>query len=437
MGEALWMSAKERQRLVELEAVVRGEQTLASAARRLGLSYRQAKRIWRRWREQGDAGLVHRTRGRPSNRTKPESLRRRCLELYRERFEGFGPTLAAEKLAQEGLGVDHETLRRWLLAAGLWKVERRRPKHRSWRPRKDAFGEMVQLDGSDHDWFERGDGERDCLMGMIDDATGRRLSRMGQEETIVDAMYLLWRWIQRYGIPRSLYVDRKNVYVTDRKPTIEEQLAGAPALTVFGRACHQLGIEIIPASSPQAKGRIERSFGVYQDRLVKEIRLQGLVTHAEVNALLETFDEELSERFAVPTVSGRDVHRSVPEGLDLADVFVFEDTRTVQNDWTVRHQNVWYQITGPKRQLPPAKQKVTVVRRLDGTLEILYRGQPVEYERLPGRPARPKPQHEAAPAEASQPTPNPTTPQRPAADHPWRQPWTRRQMRRQMRWEAR
>lgn len=431
MGEALRMSGKERQRLVELEAVRRGEQTLATAGRRLGVSYRQAKRIWRRWREAGDAGLVHRSRGRPSNRTKPDSVHQRCLELYRERFEGFGPTLAAEQLAREGLVVDHETLRRWLLAEGLWQVSRRRPKHRTWRPRKEAFGELVQLDGSHHDWFERGDGSRDCLMGMIDDATGVRLSLMDEAETTEAAMRVLWRWIKRYGIPRSLYVDGKNAYLADRDPTVAEQLAGEPALTVFGRACHKLGIEIVKASSPQAKGRVERSFGVYQDRLVKQIRLEGLSTHQEVNARLESFDEELTERFAVPPVSGRDVHRPVPEGLDLADVFVFEDTRTIQNDWTVRHQNVWYQITGPKRRLPPAKQKVTVVRRLDGTLRILYRGRPVEYEQLPGRPERPKPQkatrETTPPASASQ------APRRPADDHPWRRPWSRRQMRQEAR----
>lgn len=433
MGETLRMSAKERRRLVELEAVVRGEQTLATASRRLGLSYRQAKRIWRRWCEQGDAGLVHRNRGRPSNRRKPQSVCRRCVELYRERFEGFGPTLAAEKLAKEGLLVDHETLRRWLLAAGLWEVTRRRPKHRSWRPRKEAFGELVQLDGSHHDWFERGDGSRDCLMGMIDDATGVRLSLMAQAETTEAAMRILMRWIERYGIPQSLYVDGKNAYLADREPTVEEQLAGEPALTVFGRACHKLGIEIVKASSPQAKGRVERSFGVYQDRLVKEIRLEGLESHDEVNARLESFDEELSERFAVSPASDRDVHRPVPEGLDLPEVFVFEDTRTIQNDWTVRHHNVWYQITGPKRRLPPAKQRVTVVQRLDGSLKILYRGQPVEYERLPGRPQRLQSPPKAAAPEASKPDNGPKTPWRPPDDHPWRRPWTRRQMRQEAR----
>lgn len=425
MGETLRMSPKEQRRLVELEGVIRGEQTLAAVAQRLGVSYRQGKRIWQRFREQGAAGLVHRSRGRPSNRAKPEALRSRCLELYQERLEGFGPTLAAEKLAEldSELVVAPETLRRWLLAERLWKVERRRSKHRTWRPRKEAFGEMVQMDGSHHDWFERGDGSQDCLMGMIDDATGRRLSRMGEEETTVGAMRMLMHWIEKYGVPTSLYTDRKNLYIADREPTVDEQLAGEPALSVFGRACHQLGIEIIAANSPQAKGRVERCFGVYQDRLVKEIRLKGLATHEEVNALLESFDDELSERFAVPAASSEDAHRPVPKGLDLADVFVFEDTRTLQNDWTVRHQNIWYQITGPKHRLPPAKQKVKVVRRLDGTVTILYRGQRIEHERLPGRPepmSRPTVSQESKPQK---------TPWRPPADHPWRRPLTRREAR--------
>jgi transposase len=413
MGETLRMSAKERQRVVELRGVERGEQSLVQAAVRLGLSYRQAKRVWRRYREQGDAGLVHRSRGRPSNRRQPETVRQRCVELYREQLEGFGPTLAAELLAQRwDVGVDHETLRRWLLAEKLWCIRRRRPRHRRWRPRKERFGEMVQLDGSEHDWF--GAGERHCLLAMIDDATGRRRTRIASGETTVDALKLLWLWVERHGIPHSLYVDRKSVYWTDREPTREEQLAGQEPATAFGRVCRKLDIEIIPAFSAQAKGRVERSHGVYQDRLVKLIRLDELSSYEQVNALLGDFDEGLNERFAVEPASPIDAHRPVPAGIDLADVFVLDFTRTVQNDWTVRFENTWYQITGPKRSLPPAKDKVGVLRRLDGSLAIHYRGRTVQYERLPERPPRHQPQ----------PSPAPPKPKawRPAADHPWRRP---------------
>ncbi len=413
MGETLLMSSKERARLVELGRVAQGETPLRAAAQRLGLSYRQTKRIWSRYQAQGDLGLVHRNRGRPSNRRKPAADRKRALELYREQLEGFGPTFASELLAQRwNLEVDHETLRRWLVGEGLWQVRRRRSKHRSWRPRKEGFGEMVQFDGSHHDWF--GGGQKDCLMGMIDDATSRRLTWMGSEETTVDALGLLWRWIERYGIPRSLYVDKKSVYWTDRQPSVEEQLADIEPATAFGRVCQKLGIEILIAHSPQAKGRIERSHGVYQDRLVKLIRLDGLSSYAEVNALLGPLDEELNERFAVePAVDG-DWHRRVPKDLELADVFVLEHTRTVNTDWTVRFDNDWYQITGPKRSLPPAKDKVQVLRRLDSSVAIHYRGCPVDYELLPERPPRARPSRARA-----QPKPAAES-WRPAADHPWR-----------------
>ncbi len=415
MGETLVMSAKERVRVVELERVQRGEQSLVQAASRMALSYRQAKRVWRRYGEHGAVGLVHRSRGRPSNRRKPGAERERCVELYRERLDGFGPTYASELLAERwDLVVDHETLRRWLLAEGLWQIRRRRARHRRWRARKERCGELVQLDGSDHDWF--GQGQRDCLLAMIDDATGRRRTRLASGETTVDALKLLWCWIESYGIPQSLYVDRKSVYITDREPTVEEQLAGREPATAFGRVCQKLGIEIIAACSPQAKGRVERSHGVYQDRLVKQIALDELTSYEEVNTLLESFDGGLNDRFAVEPASAIDSHRPVPEDLDLADVFVLEHVRTVNNDWTVRFENDWYQITGPKRSLPPAKDKVQVLRRLDGSLAIHYRGRPVDYELLPERPQRQKPRP------SSKKPGTQTEPWRPAADHPWRRP---------------
>lgn len=416
MGETLLMSKKERTRLVELSGVQSGDQTLAAAGRRVGLSYRQMKRIWRRFKEEGAAGLVHKSRGRPSNRKKPELLRLECLAFYDDRLAGFGPTLASEKLAAQGHVIDHETLRRWLLVEGKWTIRRRRPKHRRWRPRRKHFGELVQFDASSHDWFGRG--KRTTLMGMIDDATGTRLTWMSDEETTADAMRLLWHWIERCGVPGALYTDKKSVYVTAREPTIEEQLAGVEPLTVFGCACHKLGIEIITAHSPQAKGRIERCYGLYQDRLVKEIRFEGLSSQAEVNAMLEAFDDEMNRRFAIEPAETKDFHRCVAAGIDLADIFVWEDTRTVNNDWTVRYENSWYQITGPKRRLPPAKSKVTVLRRLDGTLQIVYRERRVDFELLPERP---KPAAETTPA-----TKPKRSTWRPAEDHPWRRPISHR-----------
>jgi hypothetical protein len=237
---------------------------------------------------------------------------------------------------------------------------------------------------------------------------------MACAETTVEALKLLWTWVERYGIPESLYVDRKSVYWTDREPTREEQLAGVAPATAFGRVCQKLGIEIIPAYSAQGKGRVERSHGVYQDRLVKLIALDELTQHEQVNALLEDFDASLNHRFAVQPTSDVDAHVPVPSDVELADIFVLEHTRTVLNDWTVRFDNDWYQITGPKTSLPPAKDKVQVLQRLDGTVGIHYRGRAVAFELLPARPQRARPE--------SAPTKPRAEPWRPAPDHPWRRP---------------
>ena len=422
-GDRLSMSRKERRRrrrFLEMEAVKSGKQSLLEAAERLRVSYRQARRIWRRFGEKGEAGLVHRGRGGRSNRSKPEQTRRDCLSIYREDLEGFGPTLAAEKLAERSLVVDHETLRRWLLAEGLWQKERRRGKYRRRRPRKEHFGELVQLDGSFHEWFEGG--RRCCLMSMVDDATGTRRSLLVEEETTEAAMRLLWRWVVLYGVPRALYTDRKTVYITGREPTLEEELAGEPALTVFGKACGKLGIQIIPASSPQAKGRVERSHGVYQDRLVKEIRLRKLCSIEEVNELLGAggFDDELNRRFAKTPADPLDLHHAVEKGLDLGGVFAIEETRVVQNDWTVRHHNRWFQIVGAKKTLPPAKSKVIVQQRLDGSLWLLYRSVRVRFEELAEPPTPPV--RTLQPPQATQAaTTGSVEPRRPTDNHPWRQ----------------
>ena len=416
-GDRLTMSRKERRRLVEMEAVKRGEQSLRGAAERLGVSYRQGRRIWRRYQQSGEADLVHHGRGRRSNRSKPEQTRQACLAIYREELEDFGPTLAAEKLAERSLVVDHETLRRWLLTKGLWQTERRRGKYRRRRPRKEHFGELVQLDGSHHDWFLRD--QLCCLMSMVDDATGTRHSVLAEEETTEAAMRLLWGWVESYGVPRALYTDRKSVYVTDREPTLEEELSGQLPLTTFGKACQKLGIQIIAASSPQAKGRVERSHGVYQDRLVKEIRLRKLTKLNEVNDLLVDggFDAGLNRRFAKGPLDPLDLHHPVVAGVDLAGVFSVEQTRVVNNDWTVRYENRWLQIQGPKRRLPPAKSKVLVQRRLDGSLRVLYREVPVQFEELAQRPAPTPPRPNPPTRDAAPPS---KVPWRPAEDHPWR-----------------
>lgn len=418
----LTLSKKERDRLVRFAEVKAGRMRLRTAAALLGLSYRQAKRSYRRFREEGANGLVHRRRGRVSNRRAPEGKQSAAIARYRERYEGFGPTLAAEQLAKEGIEVDHETLRRWLLESGDWKRRRKRREHRTRRERRAQFGGLVQMDGSHHAWFGE-DRERHCLMNLVDDATGITLSVMGAEETTELAMRALWLWVERYGIPQALYTDHKNVFITDREPTLEEQLAEKEPLTSFGRACDKLVVGIVAANSPQAKGRVERNHGVYQDRLVKLLRLNGIACVPEANRYLrDEYIPEINRKFAKTPLDPADAHRPVPKGLDLADVFCLEQPRTVTNDWCIRHENVFYQIHRDNRPLPRPKDKVVVRTRLDGGLALFYRGRPLIFEALSGAPPK-----ETAPVAASPRVHAAPRPQgKPAANHPWRRRTVRR-----------
>lgn len=402
MERHLLMSCKELARKSILELVLAGQITLVEASRRMGLSYRQALRVKERFERDGDSGLVHRGRGQPSNRGYPVSFRAKVLQRYRQRYKDhdIGPTLAAEKLAQDGLQVDHETLRRWLLEQGDWKKHRKRREHRAYRERKGHFGELVQMDGSHHHWFTR-EHDRACLMNMVDDATGTTAGLMAPQETTEAAMRLLWRWIQRYGIPMALYTDRKNVYITEREPTLEEQLADEHPMTAFGKACHKLGIDIITAHSPQAKGRVERSNGTYQDRFVKELALRRITTIASADALLENgFVEGLNAKFAKPPLEQQDYHRVIAKGLDLNEVFCFETHRVVQNDWTIRHENRYYQIVKENKPLPKPKDKVLVRTHLDGQVQLLYRQTPLAFQ-----PISPKQLHGQRQQQAKAPAP--------------------------------
>ena len=276
------MNDKELRRGEVLSRVKRGDLKLTEAAELLELSYRQAKRLKKRYGEGGSKALMHGNVGRASNRAN-DKRREQVLELVRENYcgephERFGPTLASEHLATDhGLEVPRETLRRWMLAGGLWSRRRKRKPHRSRRQRKAHFGELIQVDGSHHDWLE-GRGPEGCLMNFVDDASGVALCRFSNEETTWAAADLLGAWVRQYGVPKALYCDWKNVYL--RQPTSREAIEGIEPETQFGRMCAKLGIAIIAASSPQAKGRVERHHGTHQDRLIKKMRLQGIAEPA-------------------------------------------------------------------------------------------------------------------------------------------------------------
>lgn len=414
------MSTRELVRAGVLARVAAGTLSLQSAAAVMTVSYRQAKRLYRRYRAEGAKGLRHRSAGRRSNAARDEAERVRILALVREKYSGpiderFGPTLAAEHLAREdGVHVHHDTLRRWMLAAGLWSRARKRSAHRRRRERMAHFGELVQLDGSFHRWFERR-GPQSCLLTMVDDATGRSLGAFGAQETIWAAVGVLRAWIAQYGIPQALYTDWKNVYA--RPPNQEERATGAEPLTQFGRMCAKLGIRIIPASSPQAKGRVERHHGTHQDRLVKKLRRHGIAEIAAANTFLETeYWADHNRRFAHPPAASDDFHRAVPPGVSLAQVFRLEETRTVSNDWVVRYANRHFQL--PRQSgLPPARSTVQVFEDAEGQIEMRYRDRRMLWTEIAASRLTPP----AAAAAPCPPTPK-TSPRRrgQGANHPWK-----------------
>jgi len=380
------MSAEELRRVEIMARVKAGELKVADAAEMLELSYRQAKRIWAQYRKRGPDGLKHGNAARRSNRAKPSRFRQQVLKLVRKKYSGevetrFGPTLAAQHLLEEdGLELDAETLRRWMLSEGLWSPERKRRQHRKRRERRGHFGELVQLDGSFHAWLEdRGPGG--CLMNMVDDATGVTLCQLGEQETIWAAVGVLRRWIERHGVPQALYTDWKNVY--KRRATTQEQLHGIEPETQFGRMCERLGIRIIAAHSPQAKGRVERNNGTHQDRLVKKLRRKKIATHAGANQYIEAdYLEDHNQRFACEPREPENYHAKTPGKKELDAAFRLETERAVGKDWVVRHHGLLLQLKPRSQTYGPAQAKAMVYQSEDGRMEVIYRGEVIAHEQI-------------------------------------------------------
>jgi hypothetical protein len=407
------MSLKELKRLKVLQEAIDRYITQRSASIVLGLSERQVRRLVKRVREEKDRGVIHRGRGQPSNNRKPEKVKQKALWLYGKKYEGFGPTLASEKLLEiEGLKVSNETLRKWLMEAGLWKKRRKRSGHRRWRARKECFGQMVQVDGSHHDWLE-GRGPKLVLMGYIDDATNRVFGRFYDYEGTIPAMDSFKQYVRRYGLPISVYLDKHTTYKSTRKLTLEEELRGVKEpVSQFERALEQLGVEVIHAGSPQAKGRIERLFGILQDRLIKEMRLAGIKTKEEANAFLERYLPIYNRRFSVLAANKTDAHVRVPGRFDLDRYLCIKTVRRVRNDHTIAHNGRLYQLG---RHV--TSKRVTVEERVDGSMRIRSAGQTVRYHEITER------------ANKAVPVPKTLKPRKstaPAKDHPWRKDKARR-----------
>ncbi len=371
------MSAGERVRLEAFGRVKRGELTVGVAAELAGLSLRQARRVWKRFKAFGDGGLVHLLRGKSSNRRLPDDVRDRVVKRHQERYADFGPTLACEKLAEEGLGLSPDTLTALLKARGLWERKRRRGCHRKRRERRACLGSLVQMDGSHHEWFERRSGK--CvLMVMIDDATNRTYARLYPAESTEAALDVFGRWVKRQGLPRSLYVDRHSIYRDEDHPEKPTQ---------FGRAMRELVVELVQAHSPQAKGRVERRHAVFQDRLVKELRLRDINSMGQANAFLEgVFLEELNRRYAVEARDGRDLHRAVDARTILEEVLCVQEERVAGQDWCVRWRNRWLQIDASHAALKLPRRRVLVKQLPDGRLLVTYKGERLTCREIGAKP---------------------------------------------------
>jgi hypothetical protein len=400
------MSTKELRRVQVIQQALGKKIKQVEAAEVLGLSDRQIRRLVKRVGVEGVRGLVHRSRGRRSNRAIDGRKKARIFRLYEVRYRDFGPTLAAEKLAErDSIAISDETLRLWLLAAGITHFKRRARRHRRWRERKRHRGEMVQMDGSHHDWLE-GRGPGCVLMGYIDDATGRVYARFYEYEGTIPAMDSFRRYVRRTGIPMSVYLDKHSTYKSTAKPTIEEQLQGHEPMSQFERALGELGVKVIHADSPQAKGRIERLFGTFQDRLIKEMRLAAIRTLQQANRFLVHYLPIYNRRFSVKPAEQGDFHRPAPPGRDLEGILCLKAQRVLRNDFTVAYNGRLYQIEEAIRA-----KKVVIEERLDGTLRITHQGQRLRYREITARPIR-----------VQEPVEKGRIPQTfpPSTDHPWR-----------------
>jgi hypothetical protein len=400
------MSVKELRRVHVIRQTMEKKLTQVKAGTLLGLTSRHIRRLIERVAQAGDQGLAHRGRGKLSNRRIPEPVKTKALKLYAQRYGDFGPTLAAEKLAEcHGITLSAETVRGWLRDTGIDHFTRRKRPHRAWRERRAHVGELIQLDGSHHDWFE-GRGPRCVLMAYIDDASSRVFARFYQYEGTIPAMDSFTRYVRRYGVPLALYADKHTTYHSPAPPTVDEQLAGVTPTSQFGRALGELGVELIPAHSPQAKGRVERLFQTFQDRVIKEMRLADVSALDAANQFLERYLPIYNRRFAVRPAQVADLHRPRPARGELDRSLCIKTMRGLRRDWTVAHHGHLYQVRTNVRAT-----RVLVEECVDGTLRITHEGRPLDFHAITSRPVK------AREAKTVHPPRRPVTPR---PDHPWR-----------------
>ena len=402
------MSAKEVNRLEVIQRVAEKRLKQKAAAELLGISERQVKRLLGRYRQQGARGLISKRRGKPSNNQMSEETLRKVLDHLKGKYKGFGPTLACEKLGEvEGLKISDESIRQIMLAEGLWKAKKaRKAEVHPMRERRASNGELEQMDGTDHDWFEER-GERCTLLVMIDDATGQlgALSFV-EEESFFGYCGLLKQYIAAHGRPAGLYTDKHGIF------RVNVPNAGSgDNLTQFGRAMQELEIPILCANTPQAKGRVERVNQTLQDRLVKEMRLRGINDMQQGNAYLPEFMADFNARFAVPARSSLDAHRPMLDHQNLELILTWQESRSLTKNLTVQFRNVVYQIQTDRSAYALHKVSVTVCQNAQSKVTILYKGKELSYTIF-------RKQERQAEVVTSKQVASKSW--RPAKDHPWR-----------------
>ena len=387
----------ELNRLHVIKKNLEGGITQAKAAELLSLSVRQIKRLVKKVKLTGDVAVVHSSRGKPSRKKLPDGIKLKTISLYIEKYSDFGPTLFCEKLHElHGIDISDETVRKLLLREGLWRRERKTKARKQLRERKPCFGEMLQLDGSKHDWFE---GKRDkaVLMSFIDDATGFIFSRFYEYEGTIPAMSLLKQYTEEYGLPMSIYSDKHTTYKSTDK--------NKEALSQFERALSELGIELIHANTPQAKGRVERLFRTLQDRLVKEIRLKNISDIETANNFLKEYLPVFNSKFNVIAFDNTNVNVKIDKTVNLGDYLCIKQERTVKNDNTISYNSKLYQLEPGIRA-----KKVTIEEHIDGSMSIKYNGVSLRYKEIIKRPVKITEKVIKIRKEYI-----------PPADHPWRQ----------------
>lgn len=417
-NDILELRMRDIDRLKVMQYLIEGRLKVRQACRQLNLSSRQVLRLKKRFKREGPRALVHGLRGHPSNhRLTPSTVERAIALLRQPDYAGFGPTLALEKLPKD-IRLSIWSLRQAMIQKGLWKARRSTERHRAWRPRRDCLGELLQVDGSEHDWFE-GRAQRCWLIAYIDDATSRLMhAEFVDAEDTVTLMRLTGTYLKTHGRPLAFYVDKDSIYKTNRKATVHEELHDLYPITQFTRAMEELGIQVICADSPQAKGRVERLFNTLQDRLVKELRLRHISTKEEANRFLwEVYIPDHNVRFAIAPANTTDAHRHLLKTHRLTEILSLRAERTLANDWTVRFNNQYFQILPRQGIRPPQTLEVEV--RLNGVVHLRFKGRYLRYKRI----ERPLPKVASPQTAVDRFLRNlmaKKKPWRPAATHPWR-----------------